>query len=382
MTRPVRRAAAAALLASGLTLGVGALTTVPALAAPPAGVNVVGLSKGASGPAVVALQNALNHAGIGVKYGVDGYFGSATQASVKAFQTYKHLPATGVVDTATARALGLAAPAAQPAAQPAAAPARPAAAAAAAPAVAPATNVVGLGKGAGGPAVVSLQNALNHAGIGVKYGVDGYFGSATQASVKAFQNYKHLPVTGVVDTATARALGLVAPAAQPAAAPARPAAATAARPAATPAAAPAPAAPAAAAPAAAAPSVLAAASSIPAVSPRAAVAVTAALSQQGVPYRFAAASPGVAFDCSGLTAWAWAQAGVSLPHQSLLQYLALPHVPNEAAQPGDLLFFHTPISHVTVYVGNGMMVQAPSSQSVVQMAKVNWGNVVAVGRPG
>jgi peptidoglycan DL-endopeptidase CwlO len=110
--------------------------------------------------------------------------------------------------------------------------------------------------------------------------------------------------------------------------------------------------------------------------------VSAALSQQGVPYRFAASTPGVAFDCSGLTAWAWAQAGVSLPHQSLLQYLALPHVPVESAQPGDLLFFHTPISHVTVYVGNGTMVQAPSSNSVVQLARVNWGNVVAVGRPG
>jgi len=279
MSRPVRRATAAVLLASGLTFGIGALSTVPALAVAPAGVDVVGLSKGTSGPAVVALQNALNHAGIGVKYGVDGYFGSATQASVKAFQNYKHLPVTGVVDIATARALGLAAPAAP---TPTAAPARPTT-----PPAAPAT---------------------------------------------------------------------------PAAAPATP---TPTLP-----------------PTSAAPTVLAATSAIPPVSPRAATAVTAALSQLGVPYRFAASTPGVAFDCSGLTAWAWAQAGVSLPHQSLLQYLALPHVPAEAAQPGDLLFFHAPISHVTVYVGNGTMVQAPSSQSVVQVAKVNWTNVVAVCRPG
>ena len=54
----------------------------------------------------------------------------------------------------------------------------------------------------------------------------------------------------------------------------------------------------------------------PAVSSRSGIAIQAAMAQQGVPYRFAASSPGVAFDCSGLTAYAWAQAGVGLPHQS------------------------------------------------------------------
>jgi peptidoglycan DL-endopeptidase CwlO len=353
MTRLLRRRSAAALLACGLTVGASALAAAPALAAPPAP-NVVGLSKGTSGAGVLALQNALNRVGIGVKYGVDGYFGSATQASVKAFQRYKGLPVTGVVDAATAAALGLAKPAAKPATRPAAA--------AATKTAAPSTNVVGLRKGAAGPAVQALQNALNRVGVGVKYGVDGYFGSATQASVKAFQRYKGLPVTGVVDAATAAALGLAAPA------PTKPApAAPAPKPA------PAPAAPAA--------SPAPASATVP-VSPGAAVAVAAAVSQQGVAYRFAAAEPGVAFDCSGLTAWAWEQAGVSLPHQSFLQSLTVPHVPVGAAQPGDLLFFHTPVSHVTIYVGNGMHVQAPSSRSVVQLAPVNWSNVVAVGRPG
>src|SRR3954469_1053257 len=118
MTRSFRRRTAALLVATGVTLGAGALSTAPALAAPaPPTPSVVGLHKGTAGSAVVALQNALNRVGIGVKYGVDGYFGSATQASVKAFQAYKHLPVTGVVDNATAAALGLApaAPAAKPA---------------------------------------------------------------------------------------------------------------------------------------------------------------------------------------------------------------------------------------------------------------------------
>ena len=87
-----------------------------AAASAPAAPNVVGLKKGAYGDAVKALQEALVRVGVGVKYGVDSYFGSATQASVKAFQRYKGLPVTGVVDQATAAALGLAAAPAAPAA--------------------------------------------------------------------------------------------------------------------------------------------------------------------------------------------------------------------------------------------------------------------------
>lgn len=121
---------------------------------------------------------------------------------------------------------------------------------------------------------------------------------------------------------------------------------------------------------------------VPQASSRAGTAVNAAMGQQGVPYKFAASSPGVAFDCSGLTAWAWEQAGVSLPHQSRAQYASLPHVPVSEAQPGDLLFFYSPISHVSIYLGNGMHVHAPNSGTVVKVASVNWSNVVGVGRPG
>ncbi len=124
-----------------------------------------------------------------------------------------------------------------------------------------------------------------------------------------------------------------------------------------------------------------AAAPIPQASSRAGTAVNAAVSQVGVGYRYAAASPGVAFDCSGLTSWAWSTAGVYLPHQSAQQYASIPHVPSSAAQPGDLIFFYSPISHVGIYVGGGMMVDAASPKSGVRRAAVNWGNVTGVGRP-
>ena len=89
----------------------------------------------------------------------------------------------------------------------------------------------------------------------------------------------------------------------------------------------------------------------------------------------------MAFDCSGLTSWAWGQAGVYLPHQSAQQYASVPHVPSSAAQPGDLIFFYSPISHVGIYVGGGMMIDSPNSGSTVRRAAVNWGNVTGVGRP-
>ena len=122
--------------------------------------------------------------------------------------------------------------------------------------------------------------------------------------------------------------------------------------------------------------------SAPAVSSRSSLAVQAALAQQGTPYRYATSTPGVGFDCSGLTAYAWGQAGVGLPHQSRAQFASTPRVPIDQAQPGDLLFFYSPISHVSIYLGNGMQVHAPSTGKTVSTASVNWGKVVGVGRPG
>lgn len=112
------------------------------------------------------------------------------------------------------------------------------------------------------------------------------------------------------------------------------------------------------------------------------MAVNAAQSQLGVPYRLAQSSPGVAFDCSGLTAYAWSQAGVGIPHQSAAQYASTPHVLVDQAQPGDLIFYYSPISHVGIYVGGGSMIHAPNTGSVVSYSAVRWRNVVGVSRPG
>jgi cell wall-associated NlpC family hydrolase len=106
------------------------------------------------------------------------------------------------------------------------------------------------------------------------------------------------------------------------------------------------------------------------------------MGQRGVAYRFAAESPGVAFDCSGLTKYAWGQAGVYLPHQSRQQYASTPHVSQSDAQPGDLVFYHSPISHVAIYIGGGNIVEAPRPGDVVHVRAVNWANVVGVSRPG
>jgi cell wall-associated NlpC family hydrolase len=120
---------------------------------------------------------------------------------------------------------------------------------------------------------------------------------------------------------------------------------------------------------------------VPATSPGAAIAVRAALSQLGVPYRFAAASPGVAFDCSGLTMWAWSQAGVSLPHFAASQYGTLPHIPMSQLQPGDLVFFYSDIHHVGMYIGNGQYVQAPRTGDVVKISPLAGRSIVGAARP-
>jgi cell wall-associated NlpC family hydrolase len=120
----------------------------------------------------------------------------------------------------------------------------------------------------------------------------------------------------------------------------------------------------------------------PPVSSMAGIAVNAAMSQLGVAYRFAAESPGVAFDCSGLTKYAWGQAGVYLPHQSGAQYGSIPHVSQSEIQPGDLIFYKSPIGHVAIYIGGGSMIHAPATGQVVKVAAVNWAKVVGIGRPG
>ena len=119
----------------------------------------------------------------------------------------------------------------------------------------------------------------------------------------------------------------------------------------------------------------------PAVSGNAGTAVATALAQVGDPYSYGAAGPD-AFDCSGLTMFAWRAAGVSLPHSSSMQAgMGVPVSPS-AMQPGDLVFYYSPISHVGMYIGGGRIVHAPNSGSVVQVVGVHMMPLAAVRRVG
>jgi cell wall-associated NlpC family hydrolase len=112
----------------------------------------------------------------------------------------------------------------------------------------------------------------------------------------------------------------------------------------------------------------------------AATAIAAAKSKLGSAYVWAAAGPST-FDCSGLTMWAWAQAGVSLPHSSSMQYSSGTRVSVSAMQPGDLVFYGSPIHHVALYVGGGQIIHAPQTGDVVRYASVDMMPPVGAVRP-
>jgi cell wall-associated NlpC family hydrolase len=122
----------------------------------------------------------------------------------------------------------------------------------------------------------------------------------------------------------------------------------------------------------------------PPVAQNASGAVAAAESQIGVPYVWGGESPGSGFDCSGLVQWAWGQAGVGLPRTSGAQFGATTQVPLADIEPGDLLFYGPDGSeHVAMYIGGGMMVEAPQTGETVHNTPVRTGDGFAgVGRVG
>ena len=109
------------------------------------------------------------------------------------------------------------------------------------------------------------------------------------------------------------------------------------------------------------------------------VALRAALTQRGKPYIWGAAGPD-SYDCSGLVEWAFAQEGISLPHYTGSLWNSGMHVSKANLEPGDLVFFFADISHVGLYLGNGLMVDAPSSGQVVQVQTVYWDSYVGAVR--
>lgn len=114
-------------------------------------------------------------------------------------------------------------------------------------------------------------------------------------------------------------------------------------------------------------------------------AVAFAFKQLGCPYSYGATGPcGVGFDCSGLMLKAWAAAGITIPRDTYSQWAALPHVAESTIQPGDLLFYNG-LGHVAMYVGNGMIIDAPSAGEPVRELSMatSWysGSFVGAARP-
>jgi cell wall-associated NlpC family hydrolase len=112
-------------------------------------------------------------------------------------------------------------------------------------------------------------------------------------------------------------------------------------------------------------------SSAPAPTAAAQIAVNTALAQIGDPYVWGAAGPN-AFDCSGLTEYAYAAAGIYLPHSSSMQSTMGTPVAYSDLQPGDLVFFYTPVSHVAMYIGNGEIVQASTYGQPVAVTQLSY----------
>ncbi|THA33553.1 NlpC/P60 family protein [Streptomyces sp. A1277] len=109
-------------------------------------------------------------------------------------------------------------------------------------------------------------------------------------------------------------------------------------------------------------------------------AVRYAVRQIGKPYVWGAEGPN-SFDCSGLTSQAWAHAGRTIPRTSQEQWRQLPRVPMNALRPGDLVVYFPKATHVALYIGNGLVVQAPRPGSRVKVSPVASNPVLGAVRP-
>jgi cell wall-associated NlpC family hydrolase len=121
------------------------------------------------------------------------------------------------------------------------------------------------------------------------------------------------------------------------------------------------------------------------VSPVIGAAVQLAMSQIGTPYLWGGTTPGQGFDCSGLVQWAYGAAGIALPRTSEQQWAVLPHLaPGAPLEVGDLVFFE-PASdgpgHVGIYIGDGLMLDAPHTGSTVRIEPYNWPSYVGAAVP-
>jgi cell wall-associated NlpC family hydrolase len=108
----------------------------------------------------------------------------------------------------------------------------------------------------------------------------------------------------------------------------------------------------------------------PPTSSKGAAAVWWAKKALGKPYSWGASGPS-SFDCSGLTMWAYRHVGINLAHYSRSQYTSGPHVSRANLEPGDLVFFGSPIHHVGMYVGGGNFIEAPYTGTCVRISSLS-----------
>ena len=117
-------------------------------------------------------------------------------------------------------------------------------------------------------------------------------------------------------------------------------------------------------------SAVVAAAPAPAPNGAAQTAVDTALAQVGDPYVYGATGPN-SFDCSGLTSFSYKAAGLTIPRTSKAQSTYGTPVAKADLQPGDLVFFYSPVSHVGMYIGNGQMVHASTAGKPVAVVDLD-----------
>ena len=108
--------------------------------------------------------------------------------------------------------------------------------------------------------------------------------------------------------------------------------------------------------------------------------VNAAKAHLGLPYLYGGTSPSTGFDCSGLTQYAFRQAGITIPRVSYEQAAAGRSVPYSQLRVGDLVAFNSPVSHVGIYVGNGQFIHSPKTGDVVKITKLSAMQLTAIRR--
>jgi cell wall-associated NlpC family hydrolase len=109
-------------------------------------------------------------------------------------------------------------------------------------------------------------------------------------------------------------------------------------------------------------------------------AVDAALSVLGTPYLWGGTSPSTGMDCSGYMQWAYKQAGIMLPRTAAQQHAFGTPVPRDQLQPGDLVAYYSPVSHIGMYIGNGQMVHEPDTGDVAKISPLQ-SNYAGASRP-